>query len=346
MTIRHRPMEPKDVQECTEIIAKHAVLGPRYTGSAMAALGPAWLSLLGSEAMKTAVFEESEGSRARIRGFGVSVLVRDDFVRELKTPPLFWFGPELAKRIARGDSPVLSDKQIRRANSNEGLNLVVWEGLPRVGFETRADIYHLMMTSFLELHRGFLWKEMITSQADSGERLQWALHAGGLLWNPTGGRYVNDSKKQPNAVAKKPHIVGTTREMRPSRLGSWVGTLFDYHPPRCAFSRSEQHMLLMALEGGTDQELSQELNVSVPTVKKMWLSVYRRVEDHLPELNPNQSQQDVELIRRGKEKKRHFLAYLRTHPEELRPVSHKLLSQSATNDRLGRAGLKPRRQAQ
>jgi hypothetical protein len=50
--------------------------------------------------------------------------------------------------------------------------------------------------------------------------------------------------------------------MEPERTDSWttswVGTLFDYHPPRCGFSRSEQRMLLTALEGGTDRELSRK----------------------------------------------------------------------------------------
>ncbi len=320
MPVRHRPMESKDVRESAEIIAEHPVLGPRYKGAATEALCPAWLSLLGSPAMQAAVFEETEGSRVRIRGFGLSVFVCDEFVRELKTPPLFWFGPELAKRIVRRNSPVLTEKQVRAANSKDGLNVVVWEALPRAGFETRTDIFHLMLRCFVEMHRGFLWKEMITSQADSAERLEWALHAGGLLWNPKAGRYISNAKKHAGTVFRKPHIVGTTRAMEPSRLGSWVGTLFDYHPPSCGFSRSEQRLLLRALKGGTDHELSQELDVSVATVKKMWLSIYRRMDDHLPELNPDHALRDQGMIRRGKERRRRVLAYLAEHPEETRPV--------------------------
>jgi hypothetical protein len=284
-----------------------------------------WLRLLGSEAMKTAVFEESEGSRVAIRGFGISVLVSDDFVRELKTTPLFWIGPELAKRILRGDSPVLSDRQIREANSKDGLNLVVWEGLPRPGFDNRPDIHHLMVTSFIELHRGFRWKELITTQLESAERLQWALDAGGLLWNPLRKQYAHSSKRRHQEVIGRPHVVGVTRDVESGRPGSWVGTLFDYHPPKCSFSRSEQRLLLRALVGGTDLELSKSLDVSLPTIKKMWLSIYRRVAEHLPALTPNRSQPDILMIGRGKEKKRSVLAYLREHPEELRPFSRKRL---------------------
>jgi len=43
---------------------------------------------------------------------------------------LQWVGPELINGINRGDPPLLSDKQVRHANANVGLNLVVWEGSP------------------------------------------------------------------------------------------------------------------------------------------------------------------------------------------------------------------------
>ena len=336
MGLQHRPMRPKDVAECAEIIATHPVLGPRYQGRAKADLLPAWLRLLGSEAMKAAVFEESEGTRLAIRGFGISVFVTDNFVRELKTPPLFWFGPELAKRILRGDSPVLSEKQIREANSKEGLNLVVWEALPRPGFDKRNDIYHLMVTSFIEMHRGFFWKEMITSQVESAERLRWALDAGGLLWNPSGSRYAHFSEGKHQEVIRRPHIVGVTRDVEFGRAGSWVGTLFDYHPPQIGFSRGERRLLLSALSGGTDKEVHDVLGASLSTVKNTWRSIYNRAALRLPELFVDHSKTDVRSSERGKEKKRHLLAYLREHPEELRPVSRKLLRQAVAQQGISR----------
>ncbi len=46
----------------------------------------------------------------------------------MKTPPpQFWVGPELARRLLKGESPVLSDEQLREDNSHGGLNLVVLE---------------------------------------------------------------------------------------------------------------------------------------------------------------------------------------------------------------------------
>jgi hypothetical protein len=58
----------------------------------------------------------------------------------------------------------------------------------------------------------------------------------------------------------------------------------------------------------------------------MWVSIYQRVEDCLPELIGDPLRSDLPASGRGREKRRRLLAYLREHPEELRPVSRKLLA--------------------
>jgi hypothetical protein len=321
-------MQLNDIRECAEIIAAHPVIGPRY-GNRIGDLSKAWLRLLGCEAKHATVFQAAESPRPPICFVGVSVFVNDDFMQELKAPPGFWIGPELVKRILSGNSPILSDRQFRKANSRGGLNLVVWEGCIRSGLETNTEIHGHVMASFIEEHSGFLLNELISSQIESTERLEWTIQTGAQVWNPRAGRYEKSFKKSLKEIVRKPHVVGITRRMEHERddswATSWVGTLFDYHPPRCAFSRSEQRLLLVALDGRTDDELSEALGVSVPTIKKMWLSVYRRMGGQIPELDPNALQLDADMTRRGKEKRRHLLAYVRKHPEELRPVSRRLL---------------------
>jgi hypothetical protein len=269
------------------------------------------------------VIEEVNRSHATICFVGVSVFVSDDFVRELKTSPLFWFGPELAKRILRGDSPLLFDKQVRKANSIGGLTMITWEGCIRPGFENHSEIHRRIINVFIEEHRGYLWKEVIASQLESVERLQWTIKTGGLFWNLESGKYLESSEIDPQKIIRKPHIVGVTREIERSRPGSWVGSLFDYHPPQIGFSRGEQRLLLSALPGRTDDELSSDLGASLSTIKNTWRSIYNRAVSGLPELFLDHTE-----AKRGKEKKRRLLAYLRNHPEELRPFSRKLLKQA------------------
>jgi hypothetical protein len=320
MPLQWRPMKPNDVAGCAEIIASHPVISPRC-GPVIKYLSRAWLQLLDSEAMTTAVFEEVEKGRVSLAGVGVGVFVHDEFVRELKARRQFWFGPELAKRVLNGNSAVLSDKEVREANSGEGLNELVWETLPRQSFAQRTEIYHLMGEAYIEIHRGFRLKEMITAQVESPKRLQWAIDAGGLYWDPKAARYVKTVKRGVEEFVRDPHIVGITRELEFGRPGSWVGSLFDYHPPRFWFSASEQRLLIRSISDRTETNgtLAKELRLSLPTVKKMWLSIYDRVAEHAPELIAGDAESSVDG-KRGKEKRRRLLAYLQNHPEELRPA--------------------------
>lgn len=74
--------------------------------------------------------------------------------------------------------------------------------------------------------------------------------------------------------------MGMTREIatgQPGSWGGWAGMLFLYRQPTLGFSRSEQRLLLSALDGVTDQELSNKLGLSLTTVKKTWRRIYDRV---------------------------------------------------------------------
>jgi hypothetical protein len=319
-------MRREDVGACVEIIAAHPVIARRY-GSAIDDLRAAWVRLLGCEAKTANVFEKIEGSGRRVCFVGVSVFVTDDFVRELKTPPLFWFGPELVRRVGRARSPVLSDEQLAAANTSGGLNLLVWEGCFHPAFACDLEIPRLVMDAFIEHHKGFRWKELISSQLETGERLGWTLNSGSLWWDADRARYGGTPRSDVSELASRPHIVGVTRDLEMARRpwsASWVGTLFDYEPPRFAFTRTEQRLLLSAISGDfrTDQELSANLGLGVPAVKKAWLSIYDRVAARDPQLLVDKAEEEeAAASRRGKEKRRRLLAYLRRHPEELRPVS-------------------------
>jgi hypothetical protein len=306
-----------------DIVANHPVIGPRY-GPAIQHLPEAWLRLLHCDALNTAIVHAGEG-HAPICFFGVTAIVGDDFLRELKTPPHFWLGPGLTMRIMSGESPLLTGKQVREANSRDGLNLVCWEAGCRVEYETNSEVQRYMMSDFIQVHRGYRWKEVISSQSWSADHLEFVLRTGGHLWDPLACGYTSTLRTDPGEIVSKPHIVGTTRGLELERqgkwAGSWVGALFDYHPPMLGLNRSQQRLLSCALPGATDEHLAETLGTSLPAVKKTWVSIYRRVEDHLPELIPDPLRSDLPASGRGREKRRCVLAYLREHPEELRPIS-------------------------
>jgi hypothetical protein len=323
MHLRHRAMQPGDIRECVDIIANHPVISSRY-GPTIEHLPEAWLRLLQCEARIATVFHAGEGSRTAASVY-VGAIVSDDFLNEMKASPHFWVGAELTRRMLRGESPVLTGKQLRQANSRDGLNMVGWEACVRPGYEAHGELQRYIMAVFIQEHRGYLWKEVFSAQSESADRLDATLKTGGYLWDPLADGYTSTLRTDPSEIVSKPHVVGITRDLELKRQGdwgaSWVGALFDYRPPLLGLNRSEQRLLGCALLGATDEQLAETLETSLAVVKKVWVSIYRRMEDRLPALIPDLLPSDIPAAGRGREKRRHLLAYLREHPEELRPVS-------------------------
>jgi hypothetical protein len=327
MAIRYRPMRRKDVVECVHLIAAHPVAGPRY-GNAIGDLQSAWLKLLGSEAFLTFVFEEAHDGEVQFLGGGASVFVSDEFVRTIKTPPFFWIGPELAKRVMHGEFPLLSDQEVRRANSSGGLNTVIWQLCLRPEDTKRPDVCNHVMFTFLQEHRGFVIKELIALQAIFDEELQWIPSAGALSVGRD-GIYVEGVDTFTQDLLNRPHVFGLTRELAASRMGTWLGSLFTYQSPKFSFRPGEQRLLIAALRGGTDEELSNELAISLSAVKKAWHLVYERAAECLQQTSlDNDGSREHWGRERGKQKKQRLLTYLRDHPEELRPYSRKTRTES------------------
>lgn len=323
--LQYRPMQAQDVARCVEIVARNSFLGPRY-GSAIADLEKTWLLLLGRFAFTAVVFEEStDGGGRRLVGAGISVFVSDSFLRDVKKPPLDWIGPEIVRRSSLGNSPVLSDKEVAQANTRGGLNLIGWHGATSAEDAARADVLNFVFSSFIDLHRGFLIKELV-GQADGPEVLQAMRNSGGYFYDPRLGAFVPAIPGTADEVISRPHLMGSTREL--ALAGTWLSgsAIFSYQAPRFLFSPSEQRLLHAAMQGSTDMELSDRLGISASSVRRGWLSIYDRVAAQAPDVLGQLAARNHESANaaRGKGKKYRLLAYLREHPEELRPVSRKL----------------------
>jgi len=326
--IRCRPMRLRDIPECARIVACHPTLGPRY-GADIANVTALWRRLFANEWYFTSsVFEEVEGARVKVLGVGLAVFVSDDFLQEAKNPPSFWLGPEITRRVTRGHSPLLTDKQVSEANSSDGLNLLVLQtGLNPEHFG-QPETQVVAAMAFVEGHRGFRLKEVF-AQAESAEHLAGLLRFGTLVLGATEEQNLGSDPQRLQQIVQEPHLVGLNRETVARQRGSWFASLFFYRAPQLGFSRGEQQLLLAGMDGKTDEELSDSLGVSLSAVKKAWRLIYARVTEHLPGLIPSHLSEEAVPQDRGREKKRHLLAYLREHPEELRPVSRKLLQQGA-----------------
>ena len=111
-------------------------------------------------------------------------------------------------------------------------------------------------------------------------------------------------------------ILGLTRAEAHARPGAYAARLFYSEPQRLHLRPREQQLLQRALLGETDPEIAHVLGLAPDTVKGRWRTIYERVAEIAPELLPSEAGE----LRRGSEKRRRLLHYLRHHPEELRPI--------------------------
>jgi hypothetical protein len=79
-------------------------------------------------------------------------------------------------------------------------------------------------------------------------------------------------------------------------------------------------LLRFALEGATDAELANELNISFAGVKKRWLRIFEQFRESAPDsLGKDLGERGDG--KRGMEMRQSVIAYVRDHPQELHPFS-------------------------
>ena len=325
MALRYRRMKREDVDTCVQFIATHPIIGPRY-GKGISELSKAIKSVLHLNSVRSLVFEERcDDASNRIFAGGISGFVTDEFVQSAKRPPYYWIGPELVRLTLSAKTPFLSDAQLCAGNATHGLNEVVWFWAIGPNDVSRMEVRKFTMETHYSEMKGFRLKELL-AQGTVVEEVESAIRSGGCLLGNDGQPIFNPDVPL-EKIVRQPHILYMTKELMNKNFGSFTSMLFVYQEPRIGFSASEQRLLEEALRGGTEDELAMELEISISAVKKSWRSIYDRVERSKIGILPSSST-EIETPDRGRGKKHRLLAYVREHPEELRPISMKLLHQA------------------
>jgi DNA-binding CsgD family transcriptional regulator len=114
-------------------------------------------------------------------------------------------------------------------------------------------------------------------------------------------------------------LFGLTRGEALRRPGTNASLFFLYQEPIFGFTSAQQELLGLVLRGQSDADAAHALDISPSTVKKHWEAILERVARIQPDWLPPESTTDEG--KRGVEKRRHLLSYLRQHLEELRPIA-------------------------
>ena len=278
---------------------------------------PALLArLIASPACTLTVFEEDEPSGFSVISFAGGLFLRDEVVEQYLAHPEPGFLSSVLAAMQDGRPPLLTLDEIRRANSAGALTLAV---LPiphgRLDWnDPRLDqLRKLAPQAFVRSIGGHrirsIYYEVFTDEVAA------YLQAGGY-------RLLHDFSAKPGSALPgdecRPRMFRLTAADLPPGAMSMASQMFNPPPPRLGLTYAEQRVVLRALDGASDRAISDALGLSTETVRSNWRSIYRRLDNILPDVAAPAAQ--GEETARGLEKRRVAIEYLRQNLHELRPA--------------------------
>ena len=299
-----RPISEADLSECLEI--QPACVGDQIVDRSTALR--VWKSFLHEPSFLANVIESERAiAGLRIVACGMGVFVSKAFADHEIRNPRAGLNSRIVAAVASGESPLLSRAQIAAGNAGAGIDFVNLYGTWREGIlnnDQLSEVHALLGTSFVEHFAGYRFNRVL-KEAVGQSSIALALATGTY-------RIVAEFRKSESALAV------ATRESVLAAPYSVAAALYRYQKPELHLRPAEQNLLIAALVGKTDAELSEELGLSIEAIKKRWMSIFDRIDEFKPEIL---SRTEADSDSRGPQKRHRVVAYIRNHPEELRPFS-------------------------
>jgi hypothetical protein len=242
-----------------------------------------------------------------LAGCGIGVFVTSAFADQEIRQPRPGLNSRIIAGIAAGAPIVLGREEIGAGNAGDGLDFVNLYGTWRDGVlnpEELAEVQALLGSGFVEHFAGYRFNRVL-KEAIGESRIALARATGTY-------RLIAEYPEHESALAV------VKKESALAAPYSVAATIYRYQAPVLHLRPAEQELLSAALSGKTDAELSAELGLSIEATKKRWLSIFERVDRYRREIL---SQAESETDARGPQKRHRVVAYIRSHPEELRPYN-------------------------
>jgi hypothetical protein len=310
--LRFRPTTQRDLPECFELLPPwmrpdealrraHAELWPRLLENPAACI--------------TTVMEDlAMPPGRRIQGWGYGIALAPAWVERhaLATRPRAWVIRRIYAELLEGSFELMTDAEVGAVNEAGTLHMINFytqrqndlsDGYAQSVLLVANEAFRLATSGF---NTEAMYLE--TSAYDAP-----GIAAAGFFERP----YSDETSLEGLAGRERPVLFGVTREEALASLpGTTARHVFEHQPPMFRFSASQRQLLWLALFDDSDAHLTEQLGVSVHGLKKLWRGIYERIEDRMPEFFGDSSGEDDG--RRGPEKRRQVLAYVRQRPEELR----------------------------
>jgi hypothetical protein len=281
-----------------------------------AALPDLWRRILDEPSIGTTLMEDlALPPGGRIQGWGYGFVLPEDWVRRERfdSHPAAYVLRRIYAGMLDGSFKLMSDAEIGVANAQGRFHYINFYTQRRkdLGDPYVQSVFNIANEAFRAASAGNNTEVMYfeTSAYDAP-----AIAAAGFQQCA----YSDESSLESLPAQDRPAFLRITRdEARNTLPGTSVRHVFEHHPPLFRFSASQRRLLWLALFDESDAHLTARLDVSVHGLKKLWRGIYERIEDKMPEFFGEASGADDG--RRGPEKRRQVLAYVRQRPEELRP---------------------------
>lgn len=319
MNLSFRRMRLADVPECH---ALHLLDRFAYDAAAFACLPDFWREIIHEGACVLFVVEDAERPPgSRIEAMEIAAFLSDDFAAAAKSglPP--YLPRQIVDRWRAGCSPLLDLAGVRAANARGGLTTLCLHSAtrrPLLDPEAQATLVK-GLEGYVQMCAGYQYREVLL-ETYGQEQTQWNLNTG-LRLRTDHADFERTGVRPLHPAGMEPYLLGVTREEFAVSWGGALSLLFSWQPPRFFFTTREQELLEEALGGKSDEEAAETLAVARVTVRKRWQGLYDKVARIMPDLLPAEADSTAPGDRPSSQKKRLLLAYLRNHPEELRPVT-------------------------
>lgn len=311
--LRYRPVMRGDLAECFELLPPWLALDD----ATARALPRLWESLVDVPSMVTGVMEDlAAPPRQRIQGWGVTMILPQQLVQTLGLDelPQSFIARRIYGALHDGSFQPMSDREIGIENARGTLTMLILHFTQRPLDVSNPYVHSVMAVAndaYRAFHDGYNQRAVYFECGALDDVV-----AASSGFEPR--RYADQDALAALPPERRPAFWGLTREQAKARPpGAPARNSFEHHPPLFRFSASQRRLLWMALFDESDETLLPLLGVSIHGLKKLWRGIYERVEDRSPEFFGDSA--GDEEGKRGPEKRRQVLAYVRQRPEELRP---------------------------
>ena len=262
----------------------------------------------------TSLVERMTPKSREIVGFGMAVFVTSSFADSVLADPQRGLNASIVESVDAGKSVIPSYRYLQTANAAATLDHVVMYssekqsklnsnelGLVRnllarayiesfVGYRLRRMLYEIVSDDEFEKIKGYRGIRVVKRLAANGSAHSAVYTGDRALCEATADSFSGD----PASVAARPFIERST--------------------PILNFSPSEKRLLVAALRGAQNAELSRCLSRTPAAIKRTWSGIFEKCVQHSPGLLPT-----TKGSLRGQQKRHKVMNYIREHPEETRP---------------------------